>query len=199
MAKLLLFSSIKGSIYLKKILLSLILIIGVQSQANERYFENTNASVQNSDLASTVLEGHRVLSLMARMSVYAFHCGNQSDHNRFSQVYRSLFTEQSRGMVSYESQTFANPIEGMRNVAVLRFLQLEQSLAAGRQLACDQNRAEFHNFLYMSSNQIKAYARLNLTEQHSYLNTVRSVAVSAASSNVQPVEQPEIQIDPDVE
>lgn len=179
---------------MKHILFSAILIASLQTQA-EGYFANTNSEVEATNLTAKVQEGHRVLALLARMSVYALSCGDQTENTRFSAVYRSLFTEERRGMVSYDSQTFSNPIEGMRNEAMLTFLQAEQRAAAGRTAFCNQNRVEFRNFLYMSANQIKAYVQLSDSQQSSYLMTVRSTA----QSSVQSVEQPEIQIDPDSE
>lgn len=183
---------------MKKILLSLILVISTQAQAiDQSFFENTNSSVEATNLNSTVLEAHRVLALMSRMSVFAMLCSTPADNSRFSNVYRSLFAEQNRGMVRYQDQTFTNPIEGMRNVAMLKFMRDEQATTGGRDAFCDKNRAEFQNFLYMSTSQVQAYARLSLSDQLSYLNTVRTVSQSNAQVSTQPVEQPEIQIDPD--
>lgn len=185
---------------MKKVLMSLILVISTQARAlDQSYFENTNANVESTNLNATTLEAHRVLALMARMSVFVMLCSTSSDNSRFSGVYRSLFTEQSRGMVRYQDQSFSNPIEGMRNVAMLKLMRDEQSTPGGRDAFCNRNRAEFQNFLYMSTSQIKAYARLSLPDQQNYLNTVRTVAQTNAQVSAQPAEQPEVQIDPDTD
>lgn len=179
---------------MKHILFSILLIAGLQTQA-QGFFANTNSEVEATNLTAKVQEGHRVLALLARMSVFALSCGDQTENNRFSAVYRSLFTEERRGMVSYDSQTFLNPIEGMRNDAMLTFLQSEQRASQGRTAYCNQNKAEFRNFLYMSANQLKAYVQLSESQQSSYLSIVRSTV----QASVPVAEQPEIQIDPDTE
>lgn len=185
---------------MKNLLLLVIFFVSTSAQALENtYFENTNTSVEATNLKPSVLEAHRVLALMSRLSVYALLCGNSDSNSRFSALYRSLFTEENRGLVRYGDQSFANPIESMRNKAMLKFMRAEQSMTGGRSAYCTHNRAEFNNFIYMNSSQLKAYSRLNETDQLSYLNTVRSVAQSPTQMSTQVEEQPQIQIEPDSE
>ena len=186
---------------MKTLLLSLILVISTQVQAQtvETYFENTNASVKEQNLAAEALEAHRILALLARMSVFAFHCGVQEDHVRFSQIYKSLFTELSGGKVKYNALVFTNPIETMRNIAVLRFLLTKQRPNIRRQVTCEQNKIEFQNFLNMNAHQIKSYSSLRDDQQSSYLESVRSVGQISAQVIALPSESAEIQVSPDTE
>ena len=101
---------------------------------------------------------------MARLSVYALECGGKEENTRFSQKYNSFFKEGNRGMVSFSGQTFENPIEHLRNHAML---EMTNMMKTKRLLQiCNESREDFNRILAMSPSQMKTFVELSDQAQY---------------------------------
>lgn len=184
MANLLQFIKPKG-VQMKKVILILILALNTQVHA-QTFFAEINQSVEfESSANSSLSEARRILTLFSRLSVYALMCGDSEDNTQFSNHYRSLFTEENRGMVRYNGNVFRNPIETLRNQAMLRYNLERDNLGGSNDLMCSKNRPVFDNFIYMNSAQIKEFSKLSAASEAHYLQAVlnhsaQSVQVESA-------------------
>lgn len=141
------------------ITLALTVLLTTTAQANT-FFDNVFSLAQESGLSQQVQEAHKIMSLVARLSVYALMCGDTADNVLVSNKYRELFTEGSKGMVTFGGFVFTNPIEKMRNRAMLDFITVRDQNNLGQQM-CSANRSKFIFYSHMTPTQLIEFARNN--------------------------------------
>jgi hypothetical protein len=100
-------------------------------------------------------KSQKTLQLMSRMSVYSLMC-DRAQAGRFSEKYRALFTEKSGGMVMFEGETFRNPIEKMRNIAMLNFIQTMNQY--GLNGTCEMYIDQYDFLINKTPEQLAEYA-----------------------------------------
>lgn len=152
---------------MKKIILILVLTLSQATLANG-LFDNLYSYVNVNNSNPKIVQAHRLLSIMARMSVYALICGSQQDNIEYSQSYRNLFTELSQGQVRFEQQTLLSPLESMRNQAMMDFIN-DRTQLGGNEEICERYRPAFNSYLNLSAAELKNLVRENKASERQLL------------------------------